>query len=123
MKKMIIAALAVGVSLYLLFSAFIPEFEINKYADMQAVEDQKALKLGRLPGVMPPSAYDIAETHDPEMKNIYGMFSYKEPDEAAMMAKLSPLNDGNGTMGWEGFLLRVDTEKNHVKFRNKPAQH
>jgi hypothetical protein len=120
--KLIVAAGLVALSLYWLLSAFVQDFEVNKYADMQAVRDQNALARGYLPALLPPSAYDIAETHDPDSDNVYGKFSYKESDETALMAKLTPLHDGNGTLKWKGFWFRIDREKNLVQFRNALEQ-
>ncbi len=122
MKKLIIASLLVAASLYLLMSAFVQDFVVNKYEDMAAVREQKALDNGWLPSLLPPSAYAIAETHDLDTNNVYGKFRYKEPDEAALVAKLRPLNDGNGTLEWGAFWFRIDRETNTVQFRNKPAE-
>jgi len=120
--KLIVAAGVVALSLYGLLSVFVQDFQINKYADMQAVHEQHAIDKGWLPALLPPSAYAIAETHDLDTNNLYGKFRYKEPDEAALMAKLTPLHDGNGTMVWQHFWFRVDREKNLVQFRNAPVQ-
>jgi hypothetical protein len=120
--KLIVATGLVALSLYWLLGAFVQDFQINKYADMQAVHEQRATEKGWLPTLLPPSAYAIAETHDLDTNNVYGKFRYKEPDEAALMSKLTPLNDGNGTYLWQHFWFRVDRDKNLVQFRNVPAR-
>ena len=119
-NKLIIAALLVAVSLYLLLSVFVQDIQINKYKDLRAVrEHQKAVR-GYLPSILPPSAYDITEMHGRDAHGIFGQFSYKEADEAMLLSQLKPIKDGNGTMQHGAFLFRVDTAKNLVKFRDKP---
>ena len=120
-NKLIIATLLVAVSLYLLLSVFVQDIQVNKYKDLQAVREHKEAAGGYLPSVLPPSAYDIAEMHGKDAHGIFGQFSYKEIDEASFLAQLEPLKDGNGTMQHGAFLFRVDTAKNLVKFRDKPA--
>jgi len=119
MKKFLIATIAVAAGIYLLFSIFIQDFKINHYQDLEAVHDQQAIQKGWIPALLPPSAYEIAETHDPENREIFGAFKYKEADEAALLSKLTDLHDQNSTMSWEGFLFRIDQEKNLVKYRNQ----
>jgi hypothetical protein len=122
MKKFILPAIAVAISIYLLFSLFIKDVTINRYEDYQTVQDQHAIAKGWVPAILPPSAYDIAETHDPDSPDIFGMFKYGEADEAMLFSKLTDLHEQNGTMAWEGFLFHIDKEKNLVKYRNKVAQ-
>jgi len=119
MKKLIVAGLLVAASLYLLMSAFIQDFEVNKYKDLASVKEHKAIAEGWIPALLPPSASKIAETHERDKRSVYGVFDYKEVDEAALVKQLTPTHDANGTMEWGDFLFRVDTEKNHVMFRNK----
>ena len=121
MKKLLIASVAVAAAVYLLFTAFIQDFEINHYSDLQAVKEQQAIEKGWVPALLPPSAYEIAETHDLDSNEVYGTFRYKEPDEAALLSTLTDLHDQNGTMAWEGYLFRIDREKNRVSYRNRPA--
>jgi len=121
-NKLIIATLLVAASIYLLFSAFVQDFEVNKYKDAQAVRDHKAIVEGFIPGILPPSAYDIAETHGKDVPGVFGSFAYKEADEAALLSQLTPSQEGNGTMQHGEFLFRVDREKNLVKFRDKPSK-
>jgi hypothetical protein len=120
MKKTFGTIALIGIGLYLLLSLFIDDFQINKYEDIQAVKEQQAIQKGWIPAILPSSAFEIAETHDKVKNEIYGMFKYKEADEAALLAKLTPSQEQNATMQWEGFLFHVDTEKNLVKYRNKP---
>jgi hypothetical protein len=121
-NKLIIATLLVAASIYLLFSAFVQDFQVNKYKDIQAVREHKAIAEGFIPAILPPSAYDIAETHGKDVPGVFGSFSYKEVDEAALLSQLSPLKDGNGTMQNGHFLFRIDTSKKFVRFRDKPAR-
>jgi len=120
MKKTFGSILLIGIGLYLLLSIFVDEFQINKYEDIQAVKEQQAIKKGWVPALLPSSAYEIKETHDDIENEIFGMFKYKETDEAALLAKLAPSSEQNATMLWEGFLFHIDAEKNLVKYRNRP---
>ncbi len=104
------------------FTAFVQDFEINKYENLQVAKAQKAIELGWVPAIIPASAYEIAETHDPETHTLYGKFKYKEADEATLLSNLTELHDQNNTMSWEGFLFRIDREKNLVRYRNKTAK-
>ena len=122
MKKFLLPAIAIAITIYLLFSIFIPDVTINRYEDYQTVQEQKAIAKGWVPAILPPSAYEIAETHDPESPDVFGMFKYKEADEAVLFSKLTDLHEQNGTMTWEGFLFHIDKEKNLVKYKNKVAQ-
>ena len=114
--------IVLAVSLYLLLSAFVQDVTINRYEDLQTVQEQQAIEKGWVPALLPPSAYDIAETHDLDTNEIFGMFRYQEKDEAALLSKLVDLPELNATMGWGNFLFHVDREKNLVKYRNKPSK-
>ena len=114
--------LAIAVTIYLLFSIFIPDVTINRYEDYQTVQEQQVIEKGWVPGILPPSAYEIAETHDPDNHDILGMFKYKEADEAELFSKLTDTHEQNGTLEWEGFLFHIDKEKNLVKYRNKVSK-
>jgi len=120
MKKLLIALLAVVGMVYLLFSTFFVDVQINKYADKSIVKEHKMIEKGWIPSILPESAFDIAETHDVDKNTVFGSFKYKEEDEKAFIEKLSALNDEKNTQKWENFLFRVDTKKNIVKFRNNP---
>ena len=122
MKKTFGSILLIGIGLYFLLSIFVDEFQINKYEDIYAVKEQQAIKKGWVPSLLPSSAYDIKETHDEVKNEIFGMFKYREKDEAMLLTKLTPSAEQNDTMLWEGFLFHVDKEKNLVKYRNKTAQ-
>jgi len=121
MKKFLLPAIAIAISIYLLFSIFVEDVAINRYEDYQTVQDQQAIEKGWVPAILPSSAYEIAETHDPDSPDIFGMFKYKEADETTLLSKLTDLHEQNGTMAWEGFLFHIDKEKNLVKYRNKIA--
>jgi len=118
--KLLIAAIVVAGLVYLLFSAFFLDVQINKYTDLAAVKDQQAIQKGWVPSILPKSAYEITETHDLDKNTLFGSFKYKEEDETAFLTHLFPVNDEKKTMYWEDFLFRVDKEKNIVKYRNRP---
>ena len=122
MKKFLLPAIAVAISVYMVFSTFIADVTINRYEDYQTVQEQQAIAKGWVPAILPPSAYKIAETHEPDSPNVFGMFRYKEVDEAALFSKLTAAHEENGTMTWEGFLFHIDKEKNLVKYRNKVSK-
>jgi len=117
--KLLIAAVVVAASVYLLFSIFFTDTQINKYSNLESVKDQKAIQEGWIPAILPTSAYEIAETHDLDKNELFGSFKYKESDEETFLKQLSPINDEKKTMYWEDFLFRVDKEKNLVKYRNR----
>jgi hypothetical protein len=118
--KLLIAAVVVAGLVYLLFSTFFVDVQINKYTDIAAVKDQQAIEKGWIPAILPKSAYEITETHDLDKNTLFGSFKYKEQDEKAFLTYLFPLNDEKKTLYWEDFLFRVNKEKNIVKFRNRP---
>ena len=121
MQKLILILITIGVVIYLLFSTLVPDVASNKYDTLQTAQEQNATKNGFLPTILPASAYDIAESHDAKKQEIFGLFHYKEADEAAFLSQLSPSQEYNQTMVWEDFLFHIDKEKNIVKFRNRPA--
>ena len=121
MKKMIIAAVLMAASIYLIFSYFFDDFEVNKYADLAIAREHQAIQKGWIPAIAPASAYAIAEMHDRMTPTLYGSFRYREPDEARFLSRLTPLHDANNTRAWGAFLFRIDTETNTVKYRNKPV--
>ncbi len=120
MNKLLIALLVVAGLVYLLFSTFFVDVQINKYQDKATVIDQEAIKNGWVPSILPKSAFNIAETHDLDKNTVFGSFKYKENDEQSFMQHLTALHDEKQTQSWENFLFRVDTKKNIVKFRNNP---
>jgi hypothetical protein len=119
MKKFIAATLLVALALYLLLSSFVIDTQINKYDTRQTAVKQHAIEQGRVPSILPDSAYDISEMYEPKMHTIYGAFSYKEPDEKALLSKLKETKDKDHTREWGNFLFRVDQEKNRVKYKTK----
>ena len=121
MQKTILIIITIGVVIYLLFSTLISDVVINKYDTLQAAQEQSATKNGWLPAILPASAYDIAESHDTKKQDIFGLFHYKEADEAAFLSRLTPSKEYNQTMVWGDFLFHIDKEKNIVKYRNRPV--
>jgi len=120
MKKILLGTVIVAAIAYLLFSTLASDIQINKYDSRQAVIEQHAIEQGWIPGILPSSAYDIAETHSGDGKHeIFGVFSYKETDEQPLIAQLTDTGDDSHTLSWEDFLFRIDREKNQAKFRNK----
>ena len=109
--------LVIGSFIYLLFSYFFSDVQINKYTDMAAVKDQNAIKEGWVPSILPPSAYEITETHDIDKNELFGNFKYKEKDEANFLKQLTPKTPE--IQQWDNFLFKVDTKLNLVQFRNK----
>ena len=121
MKKILIAMVIVAIGVYLLFSYFFEDVQINKYQDIQTAKEQQAVEKGWVPAILPPSAYEIEETHDLDKNTLFGRFKYKEKDEEKFMHALTPLHDANGTYSWGGYLFRPDTKTNTVKYRNRPS--
>ncbi len=119
MNKLILGMVVIGVGVYMMFSYFFTDVQINKYSSIEAVYDEEAIKRGWIPKILPKSAYEIVETHDIDKNTVYGSFKYKEKDESEFLNYLSKMNDINNTLVWEKFLFRVDNESNSVKFRNK----
>jgi len=122
MKKIIIAILLFFVGIYFLLNSYFFDVQINKYPDMTAVKEDKAIDRGWVPALLPDSAYDIEETHDIDTNQLFGRFYYKEEDEKELMEKLSPVPESNGTYSWKHFLFKIDRQKNQVKYRNKPTR-
>jgi len=120
MKKLLIAMVVLAGLVYLLFSTFFVDVQINKYADKSIVLKQQAIQNGWVPSILPESAFEIVETHDIDKNTLLGSFKYKEQDEKPFIENLSALNDEKNTLVWKNFLFRIDTKKNIVKFRNKP---
>jgi len=117
--KLLIAAVVVAGLVYLLFSTFFVDVQINKYTDIAAVKDQQAIEKGWIPAILPKSAYEITETHNIDTNELFGSFKYKEKDEASFIKHLTKDNDD--VLLWGNFLFKVDTKLNLVKFRNKPS--
>jgi len=121
MKKIIIGTLLFFIAVFFLIRSTFSDVIINKYDNYQTVIDENATQRGWIPSILPKSAYNIAETHDLDKNELFGSFYYKQKEEEDLMSKLTPIADSNGTYSWDSFLFKVDKEKNHVKFRNKPA--
>jgi len=118
-KKILLILLVFFIGVYFLLTNYFSAVEINKYDSVDTVKEQKAIQSGWIPKNIPPSAYDIAETHDLDRNLIVGKFSYKEHDENTFLAGLKKSND---IYEGEGFLFKVDKELNVVNFRNTPSK-
>ena len=118
MKKILLILLVFFVGGYFLLTHYFSDVEINKYDSLDAVKEQKAIERGWIPKNIPPSAYDIAETHDLDINLVVGKFFYKEHDEAIF---LKGLKKSNEIYEGDGFLFKIDTELNVVNFRNIPS--
>ncbi len=116
MKKMLLIVLVVVISVYWVLRSYFPNVEINHYDAVGTVQENGVMEKGWVPKILPPSAYDIVETHDVDKRSVFGEFSYKEQDEEAF---LSQLTVANGIHEGEKFLFKIDREKNRVSFRNR----
>jgi hypothetical protein len=121
MKKILIAILLFFVGIYFLLNAYFSDLQINKYDNLQQVKEDKAIEKGWVPALIPPSAYDIEETHDIDTNQLFGRFYYKKTDEEILIEQLSAFPESNGTYTGKAFLFRIDTKKHMVKYRNRPA--
>ena len=106
---------------YYTLTQYFGDVQINKYDSKAVVQEEQAIERGWIPGIIPDSAFEIAETHNLDTNIIVGSFKYKDEDEAKLLEQLTPQADSNDTMEWQNFLFKVDKEKKRVKFRNKPA--
>ena len=120
-KKAIIGMILFSAIFYFTLTQYFGDVQINKYDSKAVVQEEQAIEQGWIPGIIPDSAFEIAETHDMDTNIIVGSFRYEEEDEAKLMEVLTTVPDMNQTYTWENFLFKVDTEKKRVKFRNKPA--
>jgi len=117
--KLLLTMIAVASLIYLLFSTFFIDVQINKYSDLKAVKDQQAIQKGWVPAILPETAYEITETHNIEKNELFGSFKYKEKDEIPFLKQLQSIGDEKNTLYWKDFLFRVDKEKNLIKYRNR----
>ena len=113
--------LAFSLLAYFAIIYYFPDTQINKYPNMKTVKENNATRDGWVPVILPPSAYEIAETHDLDANTLFGSCKYKEKDEEKFMENLTVVPDMNNTLEWGAFFFRVDTKANLVKYRNKPA--
>jgi len=118
-KKLLLILILVAGAVYLLFSYFFKDVQINKYDSIEAVRDQSAIQKGWVPAILPESASKIVETHDNDTNIILGSFIYEEKDEVNFIQNLTEMHDEKHTLFWENFLFRVDTSTNKVQFRNR----
>ena len=120
-KGIILLTLSFLVLGYVVFIQRYSNVQINKYEDIEVVKENKAIQQGWVPAILPDSAYEITETHDPDANTLFGSFQYKEKDEAVFMGHLTPVEDMNDTTQWGNFIFKVDTALNKVQYRNKPT--
>ena len=121
MKKILLLIVSFLVLGYVVFTQRYSDVQINKYQDIDVVKEHKAIQNGWVPAIIPDSAYDITETHDPEANTLFGNFKYKDEDEDKFMKNFTDLNSENNTLSWGNFLFKVDKKLNKVKYRNKPS--
>jgi hypothetical protein len=119
MKKPLLAMLGFFIVAYFVIVHYFPDTQINKYPDMQTVKENNATLNGWVPNILPPSAYDIVESHDLSANTLFGSFKYKDEDEEKFMENLTLMPDMNNTMEWGNFLFKVDKNINKVQYRNK----
>jgi hypothetical protein len=122
MKKILIAILLFFVGIYFLLNTYFSDIQINRYDNLQQVKEDKAIEKGWVPALIPPSAYDIEETHDIDTNQLFGRFYYKKKDEETLMNALSSFPENNGTYTCKSFLFKINTEKQMVRYRNRPIQ-
>jgi len=122
MKKILIAILLFFVGIYFLLNTYFSDIQINRYDNLQQVKEDKAIEKGWVPALIPPSAYDIEETHDIDTNQLFGRFYYKKKDEETLMNALSSFPENNGTYTGKSFLFKINTEKQMVRYRNRPIQ-
>ncbi len=115
---LIVSFLVLG---YVVFTSRYSDVQINKYQDIDVVKENKAIQNGWVPAILPNSAYEITETHNPDAHTLFGSFKYKDEDEEKFMKNFTDLNSENNTLSWENFLFKVDKKLNQVKYRNKPS--
>ncbi|SFV53058.1 hypothetical protein MNB_SV-6-17 [hydrothermal vent metagenome] len=118
-KKILIAMLLFFIGVYFMLTYYFGDVQINKYSDRDTVIQQKAIKRGWVPAILPKSAYNISETHDIDTNELFGSFYYKDEDEAELLSKIKLLPETNETYSWEGFLFKVDRERKYIRYRNK----
>ena len=119
LKKMLLALLVFGGLVFLMLYTTFEDVQINKYPTIEEIKEDNAIERGWVPAILPDSAYEISETHDIDTNQLLGSFNYKESDEKKLLEQLTTIPDRNGTMEWGNFLFKIDTDRNHVKYRNK----
>jgi hypothetical protein len=107
--------------IYFTLRQYFGDVQINKYDSKSTVKQEQAIEHGWVPGIIPDSAFEITETHDIDTNEIFGNFKYKQEDEEKFMKAITLVPDTNDTYTQGDFLFRIDTEKNYVQYRNKPA--
>ena len=106
---------------YFTLTQYFGDVQINKYDSKSVVQEEQAIERGWIPGIIPDSAFEIAETHDIDTNEVFGSFKYKQEDEEKLLKELSTVPDSNKTYTWKNFLFKVNRKHKRIKFRNKPA--
>lgn len=119
LKKALVILVGIAGLVYLIFSSIFTDVQINKYEDLEVVKEQKAIQSGRIPAILPESAFKIVETYDLDSNTVFGSFEYREKDEEKFLHNLTTFKDTNDTLVWENFLFKVDNKLNKVQFINK----
>ena len=120
-KKLMLGMIFFAVIIYFTFTHYFGDVQINKYDSKSVVKQEQAIERGWVPGIIPDSAFEITETHDIDTNEIFGNFKYKQEDEEKFIKAITLVPDTNDTYTQGDFLFKIDTEKNYVLFRNKPA--
>lgn len=79
---------AAGFSCLLLFSSACRDLDVvtNTYTTMD--EARQAVERGWIPSILPAGAHDIREAHDNAGARRWGLFSFREGDDAALRSRL-----------------------------------
>lgn len=121
MKKILIAVALFTILIFLLINQNFEDMQISKYESLAEVKNNKAIKGGWIPAILPASAYDIVESHDLNTNTIFGSFKYKEKDEETFIQNLTDINSADDMLEWGNFIFKVDKDLNQVQFRNRPT--
>ena len=101
----------------LTFSSACGDLEVvtNTYAT--AEEARPAVDRGWIPSILPPGAHDIREAHDNAGGRRWGLFSFRQNDDAALRARLGDelslsgiRADAPPRIEWWPLLLRGDLD-------------
>jgi hypothetical protein len=101
----------------------------SSFGDRNSAEE--IIAKGWLPSAMPPSAFDISESHNLDSNIGQGQFSFEAIDAASFRAALVPIDsfqsrcqvpwfdmqkEGREWLQHEQFYLAIDWEAHHVAF-------
>ena len=96
----------------ILFILFHSETMSTTYATKQNALDDKAIKRGWIPDILPNSAFNIHETHNLDTNKVNGSFNYNEMDEKELLKKL------NNKHLFHQFDITIDKAHKKVTFSN-----